>query len=122
MQCSYDKDTGPELEHLEALQLPPKWTWIGPWEPLIEPVGAGAAGKDSGTDAEGWSYTFNFGGSWSPTGSAAHFVRRRTWRRRRARQVEEPAEGGSPAAAAKTKTAGLFQSLSGALRGSSGVN
>ena len=102
---SYNGDAGPELDHLDALQLPPGWTWIGPWEPVIEPVTA----SGGGTGADGWSYAFNFGSSWEPAGGAAHFVRRRTWRRRRA----HPQAPTAPVAQAT----GLFRSLADTLRG-----
>jgi hypothetical protein len=64
---------------LDAFQLPVgDWSWTGPWE----------ADKRGGeVDAEGWQYNIDFPRTsdtgWVPVRTAAHFVRRRRWLRRR---------------------------------------
>jgi hypothetical protein len=96
---SYGSDSGPQMDSLLCFPPPPAgWAWAGEWEPAIEAaVEAGA--KEAGTDSEGWRYAFNFGAAWEPSGGTLHFVRRRVWRRRRARQPGPRSVLGSMASA-----------------------
>ncbi len=85
----------------EDLLLPGGWAWADEWRVLN-----GASANESGTDAEGWMYAFNWGSEYAASASMTHCVRQRIWSRIRT-CTQEGADGNPEKAKQQTAKAAL---------------